>query len=42
MLETLIEMIEGMDESIILHYLENLTSFGPRVTGTSACHDAGD
>jgi hypothetical protein len=31
-----------MDESLILSYLENLTAFGPRVTGTTACYDAGD
>ena len=40
--EAIIEMIEAMDEQIILEYLENLTSFGPRVTGTTACYEAGD
>jgi hypothetical protein len=38
----IISMIEAMDESLILSYLENLTDFGPRVTGTTECHDAGD
>jgi hypothetical protein len=37
-----IEIINQMDESLILGYLENLTAFGPRVTETSACYDAGE
>lgn len=37
-----IDMINAMDESLILRYLENLTSFGPRLTETSACWNAGD
>jgi hypothetical protein len=40
--DKVIDMIGSMDESLILGYLENLTSFGPRVTGTTACYDAGD
>ncbi len=40
--DKVIEMIEAMDESLILGYLENLTAFGPRVTGTTECYDAGD
>lgn len=38
----IVDVIEQMDESMYLGYLENITAFGPRVTGTSACHDAGD
>jgi len=40
--EDVIQLIQLMNESLILGYLENLTSFGPRVTGTSACYDAGE
>lgn len=36
-----IELIEEMDEAIILGYLENITAFGPRVTGEPACEEAG-
>jgi len=35
--DTVISMIEQVDESIYLGYLENLTGFGPRVTETSSC-----
>jgi len=35
--DVVISMIEQVDESIYLGYLENLTGFGPRVTGTSSC-----
>jgi hypothetical protein len=34
------ELIQQVDESLILGYLENLTSFGPRLTGTPACDQA--
>jgi len=40
--DTIITMIESIDESLILGYLENLTDFRPRVTGTTACEEAGD
>lgn len=40
--ETIIEILLQIDEALILKYLENLTAFGPRVTGTSACIAAGD
>jgi len=40
--ETIIEIIENIDEDLILGYLEDLVAFGPRVTGTTACHEAGD
>jgi len=35
--DIIIDMLEQVDPSIFLGYLENITSFGPRVTGTSAC-----
>ncbi len=38
----IIDVIEQMNETMYLGYLENITAFGPRVTGTSACHEAGD
>jgi hypothetical protein len=31
------ELLQQVDESLILGYLQNLTSFGPRLTGTPAC-----
>jgi hypothetical protein len=31
------ELLQQVDESLILGYLENLTSFGPRLTGTPSC-----
>jgi Peptidase family M28 len=34
------ELIQQVDESLILGYLENLTSFGPRLTGTPACNQS--
>lgn len=37
----IIEIIEQIDEDMIFSYIENLTSFGPRVTATQACVDAG-
>ncbi|EMR74456.1 Peptidase M28 [Thermoplasmatales archaeon SCGC AB-540-F20] len=40
--DNVIDMIQEMNESMILGYLENLTYFGPRVTGTPACQAAGD
>jgi hypothetical protein len=38
----LIDLVQQLDEEIYLGYLENLTDFGPRVTGEPACDDAGD
>jgi len=35
--DVVISMLEQVDESIYLSYLENITGFGPRRTGTSAC-----
>ena len=40
--EEIIELIEQLDVEIVLGYLENLTSFGPRVTGTEECSNAAD
>ena len=37
----IIEIIEQIDEAMIYSYIEKLTSFGPRVTATQACEDAG-
>jgi len=35
-----IELLQQLNESLVLGYLENLTSFGPRLTGTEACDQA--
>ena len=35
-------LIIQITESTVTGYIQSLTSFGPRVTGTSACYDAGD
>jgi hypothetical protein len=40
--EDIVELIEQVDESTALAYIEGLTDFGPRVTGTQACELAGD
>ena len=40
--EIIIEILENLDEDLILGYLEDLVAFGPRATGTNACHQAGD
>ncbi len=32
----IITMIQGLDEPMLVQYLENITSFGPRVEGTNA------
>jgi hypothetical protein len=40
--ELVVEIIQELDETMYLGYLENITSFGSRFTGTSACHQAGD
>jgi Peptidase family M28/PKD domain len=35
-----IELLQQLNETLILGYLENLTAFGPRETGTGACNQA--
>jgi len=40
--DNIIALINQVDEELLLNYLENLTAFGPRVTGTSACEEAGE
>ena len=40
--ETILEILDQIDENLILGYLENLTDIGPRVTGTPECTEAGD
>jgi hypothetical protein len=37
-----VEMINQVDESLILYYLENLVSFGPRFVGSDNCSKAAD
>ena len=37
----IIDMIQQLNKTMYLGYLENLTAFGPRVTGTSECEAAG-
>ena len=39
--EDIIELIQQVDETMYLGYLEDIVAFGPRVTGTSECEDAG-
>lgn len=34
----IIELLQQLDETLILGYLENLTGFGPRKTGTVGCN----
>jgi len=40
--ETIIEILEDLDEALVLGYLEDLVAFGPRRTGTPACQAAGE
>lgn len=40
--DIIVSIIEKLDEELILEYLENLTSFGPRVTDTDACDRSGE
>jgi hypothetical protein len=42
MKDVIISILEQVDETIYLSYLENLTGFGPRVTGSSACNAAAE
>jgi len=36
----IVELLQQLNESLILGYLENLTSFGPRLSGTESCDQA--
>jgi len=40
--DIIISILEQIDDTTYLGYLENLTSFGPRVTGSDACEAAAD
>lgn len=42
MMRTMISIIEQLDEEMMWNYLVNLTSFGPRVTGTKGCDKAAE
>lgn len=39
--EDIVELIEQINETMVNSYIENLISFGPRVTATKSCEDAG-
>ncbi|HUS99777.1 MAG TPA: M28 family peptidase [Candidatus Thermoplasmatota archaeon] len=39
--DVIIDIIQNINEPLYLSYLENITAFGPRVTGTPSCYDAG-
>jgi len=39
--DEIIDIIQNIDEPLYLSYLENITAFGPRVTGTPSCYTAG-
>jgi hypothetical protein len=36
----IVQLIQQLNETLLLRYLENLTAFGPRKTGTEACDQA--
>jgi len=37
----IVDIIQNITEPLYLSYLENITAFGSRVTGTTSCHNAG-
>lgn len=39
---TVEEMIQQVNESLLISYIQTLQDFGPRVTGSDACEEAGD
>ncbi|UCF49084.1 MAG: M28 family peptidase [Thermoplasmatales archaeon] len=40
--ELIVEIIQNLDDDLILQYLEDITEFGPRPTGSPACEQAGE
>ena len=40
--DLVVTLIQQIDEDIYMSYLENLTSFGPRLTTTKACEDSAE
>ena len=40
--EDIVSLIQQLDETMYLSYLEDITAFGPRVTGSAACYNTGD
>jgi hypothetical protein len=40
--DLIIDIIQQLNESVILDFLQTLVSFGPRVTGSSSCTQAGE
>jgi Peptidase family M28/PKD domain len=39
--DDIVNIIQNINEPLYLSYLENITAFGTRYTGTPSCHDAG-
>lgn len=39
--DDIVDIIQNINEPFYLSYLENITAFGTRYTGTPSCHDAG-
>ena len=39
--DDILTIISNINEPIYFSYLENITAFGPRVTGTTSCYNAG-
>jgi hypothetical protein len=40
--DSVIELIQQLDETLYLEYLQGLVAFGPRVTGTQECADSSE
>jgi hypothetical protein len=39
--DNIIEMMEQIDNNLFLSYLEDFVAFGPKITGTTECYEAG-
>ncbi|HEC75946.1 MAG TPA: M20/M25/M40 family metallo-hydrolase [Thermoplasmatales archaeon] len=39
---TIAQMIQSINESFVANYIQTLQNFGPRVTGSTACYNAGE